>query len=134
MDNIERRLELIKMMRSEQAENIGRIRKRERILYPNRKPSYMEETDMGGFSGSTFGGFRYTETDEVGYDRKKGTDCGFYVRLGICMGLFLTFVYMETRNISFFGISHDEIQTVIAETIDMNSFAFMEQFPYTLEE
>ena len=59
---------------------------------------------------------------------------GFYMRLGICMGLFLLFVYMETQNISYFGISHNEIQNLVSETIDVNSFAFMEQFPYTLEE
>ena len=134
MDNIERRLELIKMMRNEQAENIGRIRKRERILYPNRKPSYLAEADMGGFVGNSFAGFRYTETNEEGQEIKQKTDYGFYVRLGICMGLFLTFVYMESRNISFWGISHNEIQTAIAETIDVNSFAFIEQFPYTLKE
>ena len=56
------------------------------------------------------------------------------MRLGICMGLFLLFVYMETQNISYFGITHEQIQEAVSETIDVNSFAFMEQFPYTLEE
>lgn len=131
MDNIERRLELIKMMRSEQAENIGRIRKRERILYPDRKPSYLDETNTGKlFSFSD----RYAETNEDDPNMKTRSDYGFYMRLGICTGLFLLFVYMETQNISYFGISHEQIQTAISETIDVNSFAFMEQFPYTLEE
>ena len=42
MDNIDRRLELIKMMRNEHEENIGRIRKREHILYPNKRLSYSD--------------------------------------------------------------------------------------------
>jgi len=131
MDNVERRLELIKMMRNEQVENIGRIRKRERILYPERKLSYIEETD----SVRTFGfSDRYADNDESRINIHPKSDYGFYMRLGICMGLFFVFVYMETKNISYFGISHEQIQTAIAETIDVNSFAFMEQFPYTLEE
>ena len=131
MDNIERRLELIKMMRSEQAENIGRIRKRERILYPDRKPSYMEEMNADRAFGLSD---RYTENDENLMNVHTKPDYGFYMRLGICMGLFFLFIYMETQNVSYFGISHEQIQTAIAETIDVNSFAFMEQFPYTLEE
>ena len=133
MDNIERRLELIKMMRSEQAENIGRIRKRERILYPDRKPSYIDidETNTGKMYGFSE---RYEEMDENGGNISKKSDYGFYMRLGICMGLFFMFVYMETQNISYFGITHEQIQAVLSETIDVNSFAFMEGFPYTLEE
>lgn len=131
MDNIERRLELIKMMRSEQAENIGRIRKREQILYPDRKLSYMEDLN----NRKTLGGSeRYSETTEEDSGMRPRSDYGFYMRLGICMGLFFVFVYMETQDITYFGISHEQIQTAISETIDVNSFAFTEQFPYTLEE
>ena len=134
MDNIERRLELIKMMRNEQAQNIGRIRKREQILYPDRKPSYMGETDTRTSLGFASYDNRYTEIVSSDGNRNSKSDYGFYMRLGICMGLFIMFVYTETQNINCFGISHEQIQTAIAETIDVNSFAFMEQFPYTLEE
>ena len=129
MENAERRLELIKMMRNEQEENIGRIRKREHILYPNRKLSYMEPLENKQFSLS----YRYSEkeTDDRTSQRN---NYGFYMRLTICTGLFLLFVYMETQNISYFGITHEQIQTAVSQTIDVNSFAFMEQFPYTLEE
>lgn len=129
MENIERRLELIKMMRSEQEENIGRLQKREHILYPNRKVSYSDVPDAKLFSSS----YRYNEKeidDQV--SQRKGY--GFYMRLTICTGLFLLFVYMETQNISYFGITHEQIQAAVSQTIDVNSFAFMEQFPYTLEE
>lgn len=129
MENIERRLELIKMMRNEQAENIGRIQKRENILYPNRKISYSDSGERTAYAVR----YRYQEkaTDQDGQMSKH---FGFYMRLGICMGLFLTFVYMETQNISYFGITHEQIQEAVSKTMDVNSFAFMEQFPYTLEE
>lgn len=129
MENIERRLELIKMMRSEQEENIGRLQKREHILYPNRKVSYSDVPDAKLFSAS----YRYYEkesSDQVGQQK----DYGFYMRLAICTGLFLLFIYMETQNISCFGITHEQIQTAVSQTMDVNSFAFMEQLPYTLEE
>lgn len=129
MDNIERRLELIKMMRSEQEENLGRIRKREHILYPDRKLSYSEPLENKQFSLS----YRYSEKESD--DRiSQYSNYGFYMRLAICTGLFLIFVYMETQNISCFGITHEQIQEAVSQTIDVNSFAFMEQFPYTLEE
>lgn len=130
MENAERRLELIKMMRSEQEENIGRIRKREHILYPNRKLSYSEQTEKKPCVFLD----RYEEKENNDQTSQQITNYGFYMRLGICMGLFLLFVYMETQNISYFGITHEQIQEAVSETIDVNSFAFMEQFPYTLEE
>lgn len=129
MDNIERRLELIKMMRSEQEENLGRIRKREHILYPDRKLSYSEPLENKQFSLS----YRYSEKESDDRISQCG-NYGFYMRLAICTGLFLIFVYMETQNISCFGITHEQIQEAVSQTIDVNSFAFMEQFPYTLEE
>ena len=129
MENIERRLELIKMMRSEQEENIGRLQKREHILYPNRKLSYLDAPETKWFNSS----YRYYEK-ENNDPTSQPKDYGFYMRLTICTGLFLLFVYMETQNISYFGITHEQIQTAVSQTIDVNSFAFMEQFPYTLEE
>lgn len=129
MENIERRLELIKMMRSEQEENIGRLQKREHILYPNRKVSYSDVADTKLFSAS-YRNYEKENNDQISQHK----DYGFYMRLAICTGLFLLFVYMETQNISCFGITHEQIQTAVTQTIDVNSFAFMEQFPYTLEE
>ena len=43
MENVERRLELIRMMRHEQKENISRIQRREHILYPNRKVYFIND-------------------------------------------------------------------------------------------
>ena len=130
MENIERRLELIKMMRSEQEENIGRIRQREHILYPNRKPSYLGPLETDSYSIS----YRLHEKNIDDRVSQSKNNYGFYMRLAICTGLFLLFVYMETQNISYFGITHVQIQAVVSQTIDVNSFAFMEQLPYTLEE
>lgn len=130
MENIERRLELIKMMRSEQEENIGRIRQREHILYPNRKLSYYDPSDNVSYAFN----YRFHERKVDDQISQSKNNYGFYMRLAICTGLFLLFVYMETQNISYFGITHEHIQAVVSQTIDVNSFAFMEQFPYTLEE
>ena len=40
MENIERKLELVRMMRREQQENLCRLQRREHILYPEKKCSY----------------------------------------------------------------------------------------------
>lgn len=130
MEHIERRLELIKMLRSEHEANIARIQKREYILYPNRKPSYSSQTSSNSYTFPD----KYKSDDLPNSIDSSKKDYGFYMRLGICMGLFLGFVYMETQNITCFGVTHEQIQQAVSETIDMNSFAFMEQFPYTLED
>lgn len=125
MENIERRLELIKMLRNEQEENIGRLRKREHILYPNRKLSYsdtMENPSNGYFNRYE----RYEETEYSDQPGRSKNNYGFYMRLAICTGLFLLFVYMETQNVSYFGITHEQIQETLSQTIDANIFAFME--------
>lgn len=103
MENVEKRMELINMMRMEQQENAGRMRNRNQILNSNEPI-------------------------------KKKTGYSFYIKMAVCMILFLLFVYMETENISCFGITHEQIQKTVSRTIDVNLFAFMEQFPYTLEE
>lgn len=135
MENVERRLELIKMLRSEHEENIGRIRKREHILYPNRKLSYSDSYEKRAVLQKTslFSDQMY-ENKNADQTSQSKDNYGFYMRLAICMGLFLGFIYMETQNVTFCGISHNQIQQAVCETIDMNSFAFMEQFTYTLEE
>ncbi len=130
MESVDRKLELIQMMRNEHEENIGRIQKREHILYPDRKLSYLNRTE-GKMSESSE---QYFSSKDIDYSSQEKRNYGFYMRLGICMGLFLLFVYMETQNISYFGITHTQIQEIVGKTMDINSFAFMEQFPYTLEE
>lgn len=115
MENAERKMELIRMMRLEQQENAGRMQKREQILYPDKLRNSVRE-------------------DEMVRKHPNAKKDLFYLRLGISMGIFLLFLYMDTKNITFWGLTFDKIQTIVAETIDVNSFAFMEQFPYTLKE
>ena len=109
MENVERRLEIIKMMRDEHKDNLGRIQRRERILYPNRKLSY-SDLDI------------HPSTDQV----NTKPNYGFYIRLGISIGLFLLFYYMDSNNISYFGITCDMVQNMISDTFDLKSFAFMQ--------
>ena len=50
------------------------------------------------------------------------------------MGVFLLYIYMETENITYFGISHEQIQEAVSKTFDLNTFAFIEELPYTLND
>ena len=128
MENAERRLELIKMMRNEHKDNLGRIQRREQILYPNRKLSYsrlMDNRSRNDYGNST----RY----EIYSDTVPQTDSvnnkpnyGFYFRFGISIGLFLLFYYMDSNNVSYYGITSDMVQNMISNTFDLKSFAFMQ--------
>lgn len=126
MENIERRLELIRMMRSEHKENINRLQKREHILYPNRRISY---SDRNAYDDYRNRNYEYKNTysekadiDSVGRDK----NWGFYLRLIVSITLFLTFFYMDISNTSYFGITCDMVQGMISDTFDLKSFAFME--------
>lgn len=126
MENVERRLELIKMMRNEHKDNLGRIQRREQILYPNRKPSY---SDLQEYKTEYNKLTRYKSD----YDTISSTDSssqqanyGFYIRLGISIGLFLLFYYMDKNNVSYFGVTCDMVQNMISNTFDLKSFAFMQ--------
>ncbi len=127
MENVERRLELIKMMRNEHKDNIGRIQRREQILYPNRKLSYRdimdnrERTDYGKLGRYNDNTDTISQTDSV----NNKPNYGFYIRLGISIGLFLMFYYMDSNNISYYGITSDIVQNMISDTFDLKSFAFM---------
>ncbi len=133
MENVEKRLELIKMMRDEHEENIGRIRRREHILYPERKLSYSETENFKELEKKTYF-FSYNVPEKNTIDSvSQNRPIGFYARLGISIMLFLLFFYMDMNQTEFWGITCNTVQNVISDTIDLKSFAFMEQFSYTLE-
>lgn len=126
MENAERRLELIKMMRSEQKENLGRIQRREQILYPKRKVSYSDSAEYN--TGNNKYHLYLDDNNNVSSADSSGqsVNWGFYLRLGISIGLFLIFFYMERNDISYFGITCDMVQNMISDTFDLKSFAFMQ--------
>lgn len=126
MENVERRLELIKMMRSEHKENISRIQRREHILYPDKKISYSDRDsyDSNNVKSYTFHE-HYQEKSDID-SVSRNSNLGFYLRLGISVGLFLLFFYMERNNVSYFGISCDMVENMISNTFDLKSFAFMQ--------
>lgn len=125
MENVERRLELIKMMRCEHKDNINRIQRREHILYPDRKISYTDRNtyDTNNVNSYTFHE-HYQEKDVIDPVSRNG-NLGFYLRLGISVGLFLIFFYMDRNNVSYLGISCDMVENMISNTFDLKSFAFM---------
>ena len=128
MENVERRLELIKMMRDEHKDNLGRIQRRERILYPNRKLSYSDLMDNRSRADYIKSGRYDSNPDIISSTDQVNTkpNYGFYMRLGISIGLFLLFYYMDNNNISYFGITCDMVQNMISDTFDLKSFAFMQ--------
>lgn len=125
MENAERRLELIKMMRSEQKENMSRIQRREHILYPNRKKSY-ENAELYNDYDSKPAVYidRYKEKNTVDSVGRR-ENWGFYLRFIISVTLFLTFFYMDISGTDYFGITYDMVQNMISDTFDLKSFAFM---------
>jgi len=125
MENVERRLELIRMMRHEQKENIGRIQRREHILYPNRKVSYSDSLTLGTYDTKPYVfKDRYQEKDSID-SVSLDKSWGFYLRLIISITLFLTFFYMDISGTSYFGVTCDMVQNMISNTFDLKSFAFM---------
>ena len=126
MENVERRLELIKMMRNEHKDNLGRIQRREQILYPNRKPSY---SDLQEYKTEYIKLSRYKsdyDTTANADSNSQQANYSFYIRLGISIGLFLLFYYMDKNNVSYFGVTCDMVQNMISNTFDLKSFAFMQ--------
>jgi len=126
METIERRLELIKMMRHEEKENINRIQRREHILYPNRKISYSDSVVLGAYDTKPPYVFkdRYQAKDDID-SVSRDKNWGFYLRLIISITLFLTLFYMDISEVSYFGITFDMVQNMISNTFDLKSFAFM---------
>lgn len=125
MENAERRLELIRMMRNEHKENIVRIQKREHILYPEKKISY---PDHLSYNNRTIKPYAFEENlssendiDLVG----RRSNIGFYIRFGISVSLFLVFFYMDMNDTDYFGLTCDMVQDLISETFDLKSFAFI---------
>ncbi len=125
MENVEKRLELIKMMRNEHKDNLGRIQRREQILYPGKKLSY---SDYANYKSENEKYRQYwNDSDNASSSDSSGQSInwGFYLRLGISIGLFLMFFYMDRNNTSYFGITCDMVQNMISDTFDLKSFAFM---------
>ena len=133
MENIERRLELIKMMRSEHEENIGRIRRREHILYPDRKLSYSETESFKELEKNSYNYQDNVKSQKTIDSVSPKFNFGFYIRLVVSILLFLLFFYMDMNQTNVFGITCNMVQNMISDTFDMKSFAFIEQFSYTLE-
>ena len=126
MENVERRLELIKMMRNEHKDNLGRIQRREQILYPNKKLSYSDLTDYKSGYSKNHSYISENNASESTDPVSQSVNWGFYLRLGISIGLFLLFFYMDKNNVSYFGVTCDMVQNMISDTFDLKSFAFMQ--------
>lgn len=119
---IEQKLNLIKLIRSEQEQNRNKIRLREEILYPDNPYKSFHET---------------SETKDFETIEKQERNIPFAFRFIVCLLFFLLFFYMDVQNKSFLKIN----STMILEEINRsgisfssNTFDFIEQLPYTLKD
>lgn len=108
MDDIEKKLLLIKQLKEEQLQNKERMLKRNKIV-----------------------SLPYTN-DKITPDTPK--PILFYIRIGICVGVFLCFCYLKENNADIYGLKATHISKIISQKADVNSFAFLQNLPYTLEE
>ena len=123
MEEMEKRLAMIQQLKQEQAQNRDRMYRRDRIVYgPDSVKSYK--------SNDTY---RLTSTSEKDTSQTPGFK-SIYVRFAICAAIFLCFCYMKQNDTDIYGVKASHINKIISQKVDVNSFAFLQNFPYTLEE
>ncbi|MBE5868081.1 MAG: DUF2400 domain-containing protein [Lachnospiraceae bacterium] len=113
MDTSERRLELVRSVREEQARNLLALKQRESILYGVGPSTYQEPI---------------TESYETGIR----TFSGFKVRFFFAVMLIAFFWLAKQNHWTFLDCDSGKIFETICET--SNSIDFTALFPYTLEE
>jgi len=124
MDDMERRLAMIQQLKQEQAQNRERMYRRNRIV--NGADYHYQTKNHSSYN-----------TENISNKELNSSTLQFksiYVRFGICIVLFLGFYYLKQNNTDFMGINASFINNVITEKVDINSFAFLQNIPYTLEE
>lgn len=127
----EKKLELIRSMRQTHENNLAAINKRETILY-GKPISYRMGTQSDLVQNSNTSTDVNNPYDEDLYPYKKPI-LTFKVRtfLAICLviGYFLFLTVTENQ----YSMEKAMVKTYIAKDFSNNLFAFMEDFPYTLE-
>ncbi|MGN0157212.1 MAG: hypothetical protein ACI39N_08175 [Lachnospiraceae bacterium] len=117
MENIslERKLELVRTIRERQDDNFEQMRKREKILYGKESYSHpISSLDSANAPAFLSGSFK--------------------LRLFLSIVLFLLFFFMDIYQYHYHILSSSFIVEKVSETFSVNSFDFISQFPYTLEE
>lgn len=135
MKDTEKKLQLIYMLRKEQEENIGRIQKREQILYPHQKFSYVS---LENSSCNQWDHYENSEKNSLHRTELKNTELeknhSLFTRFLVCVALFITYLYMDYYDTTFFDLSTDMVQETFSNDLDLKAFAFVDHFSYTLED
>lgn len=118
MDTSERRLELVRSVREEQARNQQAMRHREAIMYGTNNGTYYDTYQNPQPSG--------TNTPE------SGSYAGFKLRFIITLILIALFWLGSKNEWEIGGYNSTRIAETICEST--NSIDFTTLFPYTLEE
>lgn len=107
--SVDRRLELIRSVREEQAKNYMTMKRRETVLYGND--------------------YTYAAPKEA---RSQTLYSGLKIRIIFALLFFLVFLIMDKNHYSFISLNTDKIFEYVTTT--PNSIDFMEFLPYTLED
>ncbi|MBQ7065957.1 MAG: hypothetical protein IJN92_03975 [Lachnospiraceae bacterium] len=129
--NTEKKLELIRSMRQTHEDNLATINKREAILYGS-PISYKSETlsYKSQLSNTNTEANKPYEEDLFPYKKPILT---FKVRVFLSIFLVAGYFIFATITENQYTLEKAMVKTYITKDFSNNLFAFMEDFPYTLE-
>lgn len=131
MENIERKLELVRMMRREQQENLCRLQRREHILYPEKKLSYSSYyLDYDNhFQNKNDISLDIPKHKETSKKQEKNVTMtygvGLFLRIAICIGLFIGYILMKNNNFTFYNITCDMVENALEDDINLTSIHYL---------
>lgn len=125
-NSAERRLQLIKSVREEHARNQMTLRRREGILY-GQSSSLSYETPA--YSPYSIAADAPSSAAEEGLPAFSS----FKLRFFIAIGLFIAFLALDSSRISLGTLTMEKVYTYITQDITANSFDFMADLTYTLD-
>lgn len=130
MTEVERKMQLTRFIREENALNRMKLKNREHILYGNGKPQYRDEELPLVYDG-------YLEEGEIGSIRpvQPADSSGFGFRAVLAVLLFAAVVYLDRTGVMFNG---QFVAQVIARQVAISDegklIDFVSNFPYTLSD
>lgn len=130
MTEVERKMQLTRFIREENAINRMKLKNREHILYGNGKPQYQNDEIPLVYDG-------YLEEGEFGPvpAAQPGGVSGFGLRAVLAVLIFAAVVYMDRRGVMYNGrFVAQEIARQVAVSDEGKLIDFVSNFPYTLSD
>lgn len=125
----EKKLELIRSLRQTQENNLAALNKREAILYG--KPISYRNTSQYDNVQITGKDTDQTANEDLLYG--KNQILTFKVRAFLSICLVIGYVFFTSMTENQYALEKAMVKTYITKDFSNNLFAFMEDFPYTLE-